>query len=229
MFTHVKIDNPFPAIKRVTINGMRYYQTPDINIQLPSVTTVLSKADKKKNKALDKWRKAKGDKEANRIRNISAVRGTGLHNVCDKYLQNDPDHLKKIMPNVRPYFMSLKPCLDKIDNVHYQEKGMYSLKLGLAGTVDLIAEYDSRLSVIDYKNARAPRTEEMIFTYFLQATAYGLMYNEWVGFPAIKQLVILMAVENVEEPQVFIKPLNIYIKPLLEIITNYNKEMINKG
>lgn len=228
MFTHITHEKPLPKIERVTIDGKRYYKTPEGNILLPSVTTVLSNADKDKTAALVNWKKRVGEVEANKIKNNSATRGTGLHKACDLFLQNIPVSEIKIMPNAKEFFNTLKPELNKINNIHYQEAGMYSVKLGLAGTVDLIGEYKGVLSVIDYKNAKALRTEKMIWSYFLQAAAYGLMYNEWLGYPAVKQIVILMAVENEITPQVFIKKPGDYIEELLRVVANYIKTEHNK-
>lgn len=226
-FHHIIHNNPYPKVTQITVDGTRYYKTEEGNILLPSVTTVLSKADKDKNIALAKWKERKGEKEANKIRNNSAARGKGLHKACEEYLKNNPEYSKGVMPNAMEFFRTIRPFMDKIDNIHYQEKAMYSTRLGLAGTVDTIAEYDNILSCIDYKNAKSLRTEKMIFTYFLQATAYGLMYNEWMGGSAIKQIVVMMAVENEPIPQIFIKKLSDYVKPLLQIISNYTKENIN--
>ena len=55
---------------------------------------------------------------------------------------------------------------------------LYSSKYKLAGQVDCIGEYNGKLSVIDFKTANKERKEEWIDNYFLQCTAYALMYEE---------------------------------------------------
>jgi hypothetical protein len=227
MFNHVKLEKPFPKIEKKMIDGKRFYITEDCAVKLPSVTTVLSKADKDKNVAIQKWKKRVGEDEAKRIVNNSAARGTGMHNACDQYLQNKPITEIKLMPNAKEFFNTLKPELNNINNIVCQEQPMFSERLGLAGTVDLIAEYKGVLSVIDYKNAKSFRTEKMIWTYFLQATAYSLFYNEWLGYPAVKQIVILMAVENEPIPQIFVKNPKEFIVPLFQAISSFNSEKIN--
>ena len=225
MFIHVKSNNPVPEIKQVTVDGVRYYSTPEGNILLPSVTTVLSKADPKKNKALERWKKNKGEAKANEIKNVSAVRGKGLHKVIEDYLNNKPLESMVMMPNVRELFNSMRSTLDeKINNIYYQETPLYSHKLGLAGTVDCCAEYEGIPSIIDFKNAKSLRKEEMVWTYFLQETAYLLMLNEWMSIPFVKQIVTIMGVENERNPQIFIKKPEEYIGPLLKAVKLYNDQ-----
>ena len=48
---------------------------------------------------------------------------------------------------------------------------MYSHKLTVAGQVDCVAEYNGKLSVIDFKTANKERQESWIDNYFLQCTA----------------------------------------------------------
>jgi genome maintenance exonuclease 1 len=72
---------------------------------------------------------------------------------------------------------------------------MYSHKLTIAGQVDCVAEYNGKLSVIDFKTANKERQESWIDNYFLQCTAYAHMYEEIFGKP-IEQIVILLAGED---------------------------------
>lgn len=223
LFTHLDMPK-LPSLQQITDeNGSRKYVTPE-GISLPSVTTVLSKADPNKQYTLNKWRQNIGYAKAKAITANSAKRGTSLHKMIEEYLDN------KVVPHdneeADKFFEDLLPYLNLINNIRYQETRLYSIKLGMAGTVDTIAEYNGIGSVIDFKNARKPRTENMIFTYFLQETSYGLMYNEFLGSNYVKQIVTLMAVEG-NEPQVFIKPMGPYVRPLLEAIRNYKS--ISRG
>ena len=65
----------------------------------------------------------------------------------------------------------------------------------IAGQVDCVAEYNGKLSVIDFKTANKERQESWIENYFLQTTAYAIMYEEIFGKP-IEQIVILLAGED---------------------------------
>lgn len=217
LFVHLNMPK-LPQLKQITDeSGSRKYVTPE-GISLPSVTTVLSKADKQKQASLERWRYNIGHNKARTITQNSAKRGTSLHKMIEMYLDN------KEVPHdneeADKFFNDLLPYLNLINNIRYQETRLYSIMLGVAGTVDTIAEYNGIGSVIDFKNARKPRTEDMILTYFLQETAYSLIYNEILGTNYVKQIVTLMAVES-NEPQIFIKPLAPYVGPLLNAISAY--------
>ncbi len=73
-------------IKRVQENGLRFYQVTEgskIVAKLPSVTTILGETKDKS--GLDKWRKRVGEKEADRISNLSMSRGTIMHRLIELY------------------------------------------------------------------------------------------------------------------------------------------------
>ena len=92
-------------------------------------------------------------------------------------------------------FRLMKPYLDQIDNVQLSEEVMYSSKLTIAGQVDCVADYNGKLSVLDFKTANKERKEDWIENYFIQTCAYAIMYEELFG-KRIEQLVILMAGED---------------------------------
>lgn len=198
-------------------DGRRYYNLPD-GTRLPSVTTVLG-AQKKA--SIMAWRKRVGDAEANRISKIATSRGTNVHTLCERYLNNDK--LGDIMPDAKEMFMDLVPILDKIDNIHYQEQALWSIELGMAGRVDCIAEFEGVLSVIDFKTSKRIKTLDEIDDYFWQTSAYSLMYEELIGKP-INDLVIIMAVEN-EKPIVFKQKVEDHIEGLVKAINFYRNSI----
>jgi genome maintenance exonuclease 1 len=116
-------------------------------------------------------------------------------------------------------FRTLIPHIHRINNIHYIEQALWSESIGLAGRVDLIAEWDGVLSVIDFKTSKRIKQREDIQDYFAQCTAYSGMYEERVGVP-IEQLVIVMAVEH-EEPLIFIEKTEDHINTLIEHISFY--------
>ena len=105
---------------------------------------------------------------------------------------------------------------------------MYSKKLTIAGQVDCIAEYNGKLSVIDFKTANKERQESWIENYFMQTTAYAQMYEEIFG-KKIEQIVILLASED-GSTQSFIKETKDYMTPLMKSIDDFYKyyENLNK-
>ena len=193
MFKHV--DLSLPKLTRETIDGVRYYSVPDEEelLKLVSITSVTSHFNKD---IFVNWRKRVGNEEADRITKAATTRGTGMHTLTEHYLSND-----EVLPEVPPMsdflFKISKGELNKIDNIHSLEGALYSKQLGIAGTVDCIAEYDGELSIIDFKTSKKPKPRDWIEHYFVQAMAYGCMLYELKNI-SIKKLVIIMACENGE-------------------------------
>lgn len=197
-------------------DGKRYYNLPD-GTKVPSITTVLGAMKKD---AIMQWRKRVGEAEANRISKKATGRGTNVHTLCERYLNNED--MGTMMPDALEMFYSLKPFLNNINNIHYQEQALWSKQLGLAGRVDCIAEYNGVLSIIDFKTSRKIKTKAQIEDYFWQTTAYALMYEEMIGLP-INNLVIIMAVED-EQPLVFQEKTEDHIEGLVKAIQFYNNQ-----
>jgi genome maintenance exonuclease 1 len=117
----------------------------------------------------------------------------------------------------------LKKDVDRIDNVHALETPLYSNLLKLAGRVDCVAEFDGELSIIDFKGSTKTKRREDIDNYFMQATAYSIMWKERTGVP-IKKLVIMISAEN-GGVQIFeANPVD-YVPALKSAIENYEREV----
>jgi genome maintenance exonuclease 1 len=217
MFTYCP-PKPLQDLKSTTFpDGKRYYTLPD-GSRLPSVTTVLG-AQKKQ--AIMEWRKRVGEEKANAISKKASGRGTNVHTLCERYLNNES--LGDIMPDAKEMFISLKPTLNRINNIHYQEQALWSTQLGMAGRVDCIGEFDGELCSIDFKTSARIKTRENILDYFWQTTAYALMYEELIGIP-INKLVVIMAVEN-STPLIFIEKTEDHIDGLVEAIQFYKGQL----
>jgi len=207
-----------PKIESQTFpDGKRYYVTPE-GKKLPSVTTVVG-AQKKQ--AIMEWRQRVGEEVANKISKQATTRGTNMHSLCEYYLNNEPKPPGVVMPDAKEMFISIKPYLNKINNIHYQEVGLWSSQLGLAGRVDCIGEYEGKLSVIDFKTSKKAKDRESILDYFWQCTAYALMYEELIGQP-IDELVIIMAVQD-STPLIFKEKTQDHIEGLVKAIDYYHK------
>jgi genome maintenance exonuclease 1 len=208
-----------PVLEQYTApNGVRFYNTPT-GEKYPSVTTVLSLLGRE---AIANWRKRVGAENANTIARVAASRGTGVHNHIENYL-NNVNAIHPPTPLVQEMFGSIRPELNKINNIHCQETRMFSHHLRMAGTVDCIGEYDGRLSVIDFKTSTKPKREEWITSYFMQCAAYAIMYEE-LAFIPITQLVVLVAVEEDSTVQVFKQHRDTWAKPLLKVRDQYEME-----
>ena len=186
MFKH--LEKELPTLSRETIDGVRYYDTPDQ--KLVSITSVISFFNGDK---FTKWRKRVGEEKANAITRKATSRGTDMHTLTEHYLKNEDLPVVKPLPDF--LFKIAKPELNKIDNIHTLEGSLYSKELGVAGTVDCIAEYDGELAIIDFKTSAKPKPRDWIDGYFVQCAAYACMYYELTGIP-VKKFVIIMSCEN---------------------------------
>jgi len=217
MYTHCP-PMVLPDLKSEThSDGKRYYTSPS-GKRLPSVTTVVGAMKKQ---AIMEWRNRVGEVEADRISKLATGRGNRVHDLAERYLKNEKIDWVREMPDSVEMFRTLIPYLQKINNIHYIEQALWSEQIGMAGRVDLIAEWDGVLSVIDFKTSKKIKKAEDIQDYFAQCTAYSGMYEEHVGVP-IDQIVIVMAVEN-EKPLIFIEKTGDHINTLVEHIEFYLK------
>ena len=119
-----------------------------------------------------------------------------MHTLTEHYLKND-EKLPKVQPLSDFLFKISKPELNKIDNIHALEGALYSKQLGIAGTVDCIADYDGELAIIDFKTSKKPKPRDWIEHYFVQAMGYGCMLYELKNI-SVKKLVIIMAFVKME-------------------------------
>jgi genome maintenance exonuclease 1 len=215
MFEFVKLPELDFDMKAATTDSGRVYATPS-GKNYPSVTTILSSYGKK---ALFEWRERVGADEANRIASKASRRGTALHTVCEKYLLNEMTSMKiaSMLPTTKELFYKIKPHIDtSIGKVYALEQALYSDALGIAGRVDCIAEWNGKISIIDFKSSSKQKNKNDIGNYFMQCTAYAEMFGELTG-QSIEQIVVLIGTE--EGPgQVFVEEKNNYIEPLKKYI-----------
>lgn len=218
MFTHS--DVPFVPIERETIDGVRYYKvfgTEEL-VKMPSITSVISWRNRDKFK---KWRARVGETVANKITRKATHRGTDAHTLIEEYLNNS-ETFSDVLPLSQFLFKQAKPTLNKIDNILCQETALYSTQLGIAGSVDCIAEYEGELAVIDFKTSAKPKPREWIEDYFVQCAAYACMLYEMKGI-MVKKFVIIMTCEDGEcvvyeerDKKKYINLLSEYIREFVE-------------
>ena len=217
MFNHVECD--LPTLTRKSIDGVRYYNVNDR--PMVSITSVTSHFNKH---IFVDWRKRVGEDEANRITKRATTRGTGTHELIEKHLLNEEVELDN--PSTKMLFTQAKKVLQNINNIYALEKSLYSNELGVAGTVDCIAEYNGELSIIDFKTAAKPKPREWIENYFVQAAAYACMFYEITDIP-VKKLVILMTCENGEVTVYEEYDKMKYMKLLVKYIEKFVEDKLN--
>lgn len=194
-------------------DGSRVYVNAS-GVAYPSATTVLSVLSRD---SIAAWRKRVGEEEANKVSQKATTRGTKIHTLTETYLKNE--NLEEKITETKAslldveMFNKFKTILDPIDNIHCQELALYSDHLRMAGRVDCIAEYEGKRAVIDFKTSNKAKSKSYIKSYFMQAAAYAIMYEERTGIP-VPWLVILIAVED-DVPQVFVEKRDDWVKELI--------------
>ena len=219
-FNHVELN--LPQLERETIDGVRYYKVPDEEelLRLVSITSVTSHFNKE---IFVKWRKKVGEEEAERITKAATSRGTDMHTLVEYHLKNEK--LPEVQPISDFLFKIAKTDLNRINNIYALEGSLYSKQLGIAGTVDCIAEYDGELAIIDFKTSKKPKPREWIEHYFVQCMAYGCMLYELTGI-SVKKLVIIMSCENGECVVYEERDKSKYIKLLTEYIRKFVRDKL---
>jgi hypothetical protein len=212
MFNYETISE-LPEMKADTSDKGRFYTTPQQNVY-PSVTTILSAGTDQS--WLKEWEKRVGSAEVAKVSAQAARRGTAVHEICEKYLQNDPSYAKGQMPNNMASFRYLKPYLDKhITSIAGLELPLYSDKLRVAGRVDCLGKWDYEWAIIDFKTSKRAKTKEQIHSYFMQTSCYAFMVYERLGiFP--KNIVIAMTVDD-SEAQIFVERSAEWLPKFIEI------------
>lgn len=217
-FTHKDpIELPELGVEQ-SATGKRFYVTPEGN-KYPSITTLLGEKEKP---WLENWKKMLGEEKAKKESDRARKRGDAIHEMTERYVKNeDPDEFRREYdPQDVKGFNQVRPLLNRLDNVHAQEVALYSDTLRCAGRVDLVGEYQGELSIVDFKTSNNPKTEEMVQDYYLQGTAYAIMWHELTEQP-IENVTIIMSVQKGLVPLVFTTTIDKYLKPLLKRIDEY--------
>jgi genome maintenance exonuclease 1 len=219
-FEHINVN--LPELERETIDGVRYYKVPDEEklLRLVSITSVTSH---KNRQFFANWRKKVGEEEANKITRQATSRGTDMHTLVENYLYNRD--LPPVQTLSEFLFKISKETLNRINNIYALESSLYSKILGVAGTVDAIAEFDGELAIIDFKTSKKPKPRDWIEHYFVQAAAYACMFYELTEIP-VKKLVIIMACENGECVVYEERDKSKYIKLLTEYIREFVRDQL---
>jgi genome maintenance exonuclease 1 len=187
----------YQPIPRVTIEGKRFYATPDGN-NLPSVTTILDKTKSEASKAaLHNWRRAVGAEKAQQITTEAANRGTRMHTYLEEYVKQGAIKERGTNPfSWSSHEMARTVIAEGLKNVNEFwgiEVPLYFPKI-YAGTTDGAGMHLNEESILDYKQTNKPKKREWIDDYFVQLCAYAEAHNELHG-TKIRKGVILMCVK----------------------------------
>lgn len=223
-FAHQLVE-PAP-LKQVTLDtGGRYYELGD-GQKFASVTTVIDHSEYFDKGWLQKWIDRVGKKEADRVKRIALERGTSLHRIAEKYLKNDPDHKKKEFPPDIESFLKIRKYLDMhVGTIYGIELPLYSRRWQTAGTTDLVALWDRKKTIIDFKTAARKKDEKEIENYFIQLSVYALMFNE-IYDDNIEDIIIVLVHEDSRYPQIFESKCK-FFRPQIETIFGKTKCLEN--
>ena len=211
----------FEDVPRHTLDGDRYYRVNEV-VSYPSVTSVISFVNRAK---FAEWREKVGVEAANKKTKRATTRGTQFHKVTEVFLQNG-DYMalsEYKIPLISIMFNSAREVLRRrVGSIYQQETCMYSNQLCLAGTVDLICEFDGELAVVDFKTSEKEKPEEWLEDYFVQLSAYWAMFSERTGVVP-KKLVVFLVGENGDiqiverrNPIDYLKTLRHYVSKFVE-------------
>jgi len=217
-----KLIPELPKLVRTNIGGRRHYDTPSGSY--PSITSVL---DIRNKEGILAWRKRVGNEEANRISKRATTRGTQFHSLLEKYFLNEIDDFSSFSgaamaknPAVWFLFCEAVQILEKkVGDIYCIEDYLYSDEYGVAGAVDMIAEYEGVTSVVDFKTSNTDKKEEWIENYFIQGTAYAKMFTERTNIPCDQLVIFIMPDSGV--PQIFVKTVDDYIPQLITAIEDF--------
>ena len=187
----------YHKISRISIDGVRYYETP-AGDKVPSVTTILDQTKtEEKRLVLENWRNRVGQKRADQITSEAANRGTRLHNYLEDYIKDGVLKQRTSNPFSWPSHEMAKVIINKgipkVQEVWGVEVPLYFPGI-YAGTTDSVGVHEGEPAIMDYKQSNSLKKEEWIDDYKLQLAAYATAHNEVYG-TNIKKGVIMMAVK----------------------------------
>ena len=181
----------YPKTIRSSVDGVRKYFLNDE--KLPSVTTILKATESEdKKESLARWKDRVGEVEADRIKNVAALRGTAMHTYLEHYVKGgnvlDLTDLGREASSMGQMIIEKGfPDMEEVWGVEctLRYPGLY------AGQTDMCGIYQGRESIIDFKQSNKPKKAEWINDYKLQLVAYAMAHDQVYG-TKIEQGVILM-------------------------------------
>ena len=169
-------------------HGSRIY---DFNgMRMPSVTTILSKT--KDQSFLTAWKNKVGHENAERIKNVSASRGTAMHKFLEKHVDGiGYDDLTTLGREAKAMANKIiEDGLSKVSEYYGSEVMLYYPDL-YAGSTDLVCMHDGMETIVDFKQSNRPKREEWVQDYYLQIAAYAMAHDSVYG-SNIQQGVIMV-------------------------------------
>ena len=218
----------YPTSIRSSIEGKRHYEIT--GQKLPSVTTILSATQSPEKKAkLAEWKQRVGTQQADRIRDVSAMRGTAMHTYLEGYIlgKNHLDLTSIGREAERMAKVVIESGLGDLEEVWGSEVTLYYPGL-YAGATDVVGMYGGREAIIDFKQTNKPKQREWIEDYFVQLAAYAMAHNQ-VYDTKIQSGIILMCSKDCffQKFEVHDKEFQGYMHQFLRRVDEYYKIVPN--
>lgn len=166
---------PRYSAKQLRENGKQYY-VDAYGKKLPSVSTILNATKPQEDREmLFNWRQRVGVATAKEISGTASRRGTGTHKQIQRYLEGKAS----VCPDsIVPYWQSIEPILQEIDNVMLVEGTVFNYEIGYAGIVDCVANFRGIPCICEWKTADKPKgSVARLYDYPLQVAAYCSAVN----------------------------------------------------
>ena len=194
----------FTQAKLLEIEGAHVYETP-AGKRYPSITTIINRTESEADRLrLEQWRQDVGHDEAQRISERASAIGDLAHKMNENYLLGDVvgNNGGEHYPTAHQHHANFRPYIDRICKTYGAELRMYSDRHRMAGMADVVCRYDWRDTILDYKTKLKIQYEQDMSDYYIQTTAYAVMYEELTGHK-MEQLVILCSIEGTDRVQEF--------------------------
>ena len=179
-------------VKRLDV-GRRWYSKGESKNWKPSVTTVIGETCAK-GKFFEEWLMKNG-LNAMQLRDEAAERGTEVHEAVEKLLDKEEvtttsEFIQKSLMSFEKWYSDTQP------RVEAKELFLYHKDIPWAGTPDIIAEVNGRLSIIDIKTGDYRKSHEIqqlmykdlwnsIFPTHRVEDIYGLyIKGKWIKEPS---------------------------------------------
>ena len=187
----------YPKSTRSIEDGLRKYLMG--GEKLPSVTSILQATKSEEDKAsLENWKKRVGYTQANKIKTEASNRGTSMHSYIEDFLRGRIN--ESFFESNEQYKNMAKEIIEKgingrLEEIYGMEETLYYPKQ-YAGTADMIAVYEGKNVVIDFKQSNKPKKIDYIQDYFLQLGAYTLAHDVVHG-TKMKAGIILLCTKDI--------------------------------
>lgn len=184
-----------------TKKGIRYYETPLGDF--PSVTSIIRATESKKEKdKLRKWQqkmdKVYGTGSSDKQKDERAKEGTRTHELIELFMKGE-----LLDPPADNYFPLALPLLKLLRRSWEGSEIQVYHPSGYAGTLDMIAEYEGKKTIIDFTTSKRIKQKKWVNNKFLQCAAYAIAHDYLYDSKPTQLCVVALS----DRMQIFTEPI----------------------